>query len=304
MSALAFAFLCLVWGTTWLAIKLTLQAIPPFSGAALRFIVAAVILFLFSRFNGISLKISRSQFKMLLWSGLLLYVLDYGLIYWGEQYLSAGVTAIFFATFPLFTGIFATFVFRDELFHWNKFFGLALGFIGILVIFYDQLLQTDFETIVIFAVLAIILAAIGGALSTVMVKKYLTGIHAVSLSLHQMIWGAASLFLFGVVAGELPNIHFQTRSFLAVLYLGAVGSALAFVLYYWLLRRIGAISLSFVIYVTPVIAIIVDWLYFGQLVSLRTIGGLILIFLGITLSQINAYRAMLQRRHAAIPALI
>ena len=299
MSALAFAFLCVVWGTTWLAIKLTLESIPPFSGAALRFMVAATILLLFSRFRGISLRINRSQFKILFWSGLLLYVLDYGLIYWGEQYLSAGVTAIFFATFPLFTGIFATFVFRDELFNWNKFFGLALGFAGILIIFYDQLLQTDFKTIVVFAILAIILAAIGGALSTVMVKKYLSGIHAVSLSLHQMIWGAASLLLFGVFAGELPHVHFRAKSVLAVIYLGAVGSALAFVLYYWLLRRIGAISLSFVIYVTPVIAIIVDWLYFGQLVSLRTVGGLLLIFLGITLSQINAYRSMLQRRRAA-----
>lgn len=286
------AFLCTVWGTTWIAIKYSLEGIPPFLGAMARFCVALAILFVFARLKGISLALPGRHFKYVFWSALLLYLFDYGLIYWGEQYLYAGVTAVFFATFPLFTGLVSNFIFKNEAFRWGKFAGLLLAFAGIAVIFYDQLLATDFSGMVAWASLGIIAGAFGGAVSLVMVKKYLSNVQSVSLTLHQMVWGVIILGITGLLRGEASNIHLTVRSGLAVVYLGAFGSALAFVLYYSLLKKMSAITVSSIVYVTPVIAILVGWLLLDETITLRIALGTLVIFGGIAISQLPEYRKM------------
>ena len=287
---LTFAFLCTVWGTTWVAIKISLEGLPPFGGAALRFTIALVLLFLYAKLNKISLKMNRKIFVVVAFSAFLMYPIDYGLIYWGEQYLSAGVTAIFFATFPLFTGIWATFLFRNEKFHWNKFIGLTLAIVGIAIVFLDQLLITQFEQTVVMGTLAIILGAAGGSMSVVIIKKYLTGVNSVSLSFHQMLQGVIYLMFFSLVAENYSDFHPNLRVILAVVYLGLFGSAIAFALYYWLLQKVSAISLSLIIYITPIVAIVVDYFMFGQVIKIRAIIGMIIIFSGIAFVEMNIRR--------------
>lgn len=99
MPFLVFFFLCVVWGTTWIAIKISLEGLPPFLGASLRFSLALLLLLSYIVWKSISLRLPRRDFLVIASSAFLMYALDYGLIYWGEQYLSAGVTAIFL---PLF----------------------------------------------------------------------------------------------------------------------------------------------------------------------------------------------------------
>jgi drug/metabolite transporter (DMT)-like permease len=287
---LTFAFLCTVWGTTWVAIKISLEGLPPFGGAALRFAIALVLLFLYARLNKISLKMNRKNFVVVALSAFLMYPIDYGLIYWGEQYLSAGVTAIFFATFPLFTGIWATFLFRNEKFHWNKFIGLTLAIVGIAIVFLDQLLITQFERTVMMGTLAIILGAAGGSMSVVIIKKYLTGVNSVSLSFHQMLQGVIYLMFFSLVAENYSDFHPNPRVILAVIYLGLFGSAIAFALYYWLLQKVSAITLSLIIYITPIVAIVVDYFMFGQVIEVRAVIGMIIIFSGIAFVEMNIHR--------------
>ena len=287
---LTFAFLCTVWGTTWVAIKISLEGLPPFGGAALRFTIALVLLFLYAKLNKISLKMNRKIFVVVAFSAFLMYPIDYGLIYWGEQYLSAGVTAIFFATFPLFTGIWATFLFRNEKFHWNKFIGLTLAIVGIAIVFLDQLLITQFEQTVVMGTLAIILGAAGGSMSVVIIKKYLTGVNSVSLSFHQMLQGVIYLMFFSLVAENYSDFHPNLRVILAVVYLGLFGSAIAFALYYWLLQKVSAISLSLIIYITPIVAIVVDYFMFDQVIKIRAIIGMIIIFSGIAFVEMNIRR--------------
>ncbi|MEJ2048568.1 MAG: EamA family transporter [Calditrichota bacterium] len=287
---LTFAFLCTVWGTTWVAIKISLEGLPPFGGAALRFTIALALLFLYARLNKISLKMNRKNFVVVAFSAFLMYPIDYGLIYWGEQYLSAGVTAIFFATFPLFTGIWATFLFRNEKFHWNKFIGLTLAIVGIAIVFLDQLLITQFERTVMMGTLAIILGAAGGSMSVVIIKKYLTGVNSVSLSFHQMLQGVIYLMFFSLVAENYSDFHPNLRVILAVIYLGLFGSAIAFALYYWLLQKVSAITLSLIIYITPIVAIVVDYFMFDQVIEFRAIIGMLIIFSGIAFVEMNIRR--------------
>lgn len=283
-------FLCLLWGTTWIAIKYTLEGIPPFLGAMARFIVATTCLFIYAKSKRISLGLEAGSFKYILLSSILLYLFDYGLIYWGEQYLYAGVTAVFFATFPLFTGLVATFVYKNERFQLNKFIGLIVAFCGITLIFYDQFIITDFSGMVIWASAAIIVSAFSAALSLVMVKKYLSHVPTIPLTLHQMLWGVLILGIIGLLRGEAAQVALTPRVALSVIYLGAVASALAFVLYYTLLKEMSAVTLSSIIYVTPLIAIFIGWILLDESITLRIIIGTAVIFGGIATAQAGEYR--------------
>ncbi len=296
LQLVAFVFLCFVWGTTWVAIKVTLEGFPPFLGASARFIVAILVLFLYTRWQSISLKVERRDFPAIIISAFLMYTLDYGLVYWGEQHLSAGVTAIFFATFPLFTGIWSNFLFHHERFRWHKFAGLILGFLGIVVVFYDQLIATHFSQLVILATLAIIAGAAGGAMSVIIIQKYLNHLHPITLSFHQMLQGIIFLGLFGLLLESPGAVQMNNRVGFALLYLGLVGSALAFTIYYWLLQHLSAITLSLIIYITPLVALVVDYWVYGEVVAMRTILGMFVIFAGIALTEAERYRNVLHHR--------
>jgi putative membrane protein PagO len=292
LQVLAFILLCIIWGTTWLAIKISLAGIPPFLGAAFRFTVASVILLIYARLTKAPMKLNKSDFKNVVITALLLYPVDYGLIYWSEQHLSAGVTAIFFATFPLFMSILSNFIFKNETLNKWKSIGVMIGFSGVVIIFYEQLLRTNYELIIVIAIIAVIVAAASAATSTLIVKKHLGHISTAPLTLHQMFWGLLSLFIISFSFQETTDVNVNWQVAAAVLYLGAVGSALAFVLYYWLLKKISAITLSFIIYITPVVAIFADWLVFGETIALKTFVGMLLIFAGIALSQ----KGMIRRK--------
>jgi drug/metabolite transporter (DMT)-like permease len=285
MRLAIFIFLCIVWGSTWLAIKVSLQGIPPFLGAAVRFLVAAVLVLGIAFIKRANLKISLRDFKILALTAVLMYAFDYGLIYWAEQYLSAGVTAIFFATFPLFTSIWTNFVFRNESFRWRSFVGIVIGFTGILVVFFDQLLLTHFDLMVTMASVAVVVAAAGAAASAVIIKKHIKGLNHYAITFHQMAVGVLILFTLGFLIDNPGEIEITTKVCLAVLYLGLAGSALAFVLYYWLLTQMSAITLSFIIYITPIVALVFDFIFFDELISPSACVGMILVFSGIWVSQ-------------------
>ncbi len=297
---LGFAFLSLLWGTTWLAIKFSLQGFPPFFGACLRFGLATFILYLYMKWKKIPIKVTKREFWLLLLTAFLIYFIDYGFIYWGEQYLNAGVTAIFFATFPLFTAIFANFLFKSEGFSWNKLSGLLLGFFGIFIVFYDQLVRTQFNNKILMASIAIIISAASGALSTVMIKKFLSHMNTFTLTIFQLIWGTLFLGIYSTLGEDLSQVSFTFKAVTAVVYLGILGSAVAFVVFYKLLQHMGAITLSLIIYITPLVAVFVDYLFFGEFLSLRALIGTCTIFTGIWITQLtkdrlNRLRSRLKR---------
>lgn len=294
-----YLLLCFIWGTSWVAIKFSLLGFPPFLGAALRFFLASLLLAGYARWKSIPLTPSRESLRDVVWTAFLVYVVDYGLIYWGEQYLSAGVTAIFFSTFPLFAALFANFLFRSEPFRARVQVGLGLGFLGVLVIFERELLQTRFDPVLAVASVGVLISAGAGALSSLWVKQRLTKIHPVALSLQQMVLGATALLVIGL-ATEREAVHLTTESLLAILYLGMAASALAFVLYYWLLQKLSAITLSLLVFVLPVVAVVFDWLLLGQTLALQTALGMVVILCGVGLAMMASTPAL--RRKSRLQA--
>lgn len=290
MKLLAFLSLCLIWGTSWIGIKFTLEGFPPFLGAAARFGLAVVFLFLYARASRVSLRIGRESYGPILVCAVLNYAIDYGLIYWGEQYLSAGVTAIFFGTFPLFTAAFSGLLLPGERLRWPIAFALAAGFAGVVLTFYQEFVDTRFDSRVAWATAAIVVSAIAAALSNIVIKRRLGKVHPIPLSLHQMLWGVLMLAAVGVLRGETALLQPGTRAILATVYLGLVASALAFSLFYWLLQNMNIVRLSLIVYIFPVVALLVDWLVVGRSIALRTVAGMALIFTGIAFSEFYSSR--------------
>jgi drug/metabolite transporter (DMT)-like permease len=298
----SFLLVAVLWGTTWTAIKVSLQGYPPFVGATLRFVAAIAILTLYARLMRISLTLPRGTARWVVATSMLLYVIDYGLIYWGEQYLNAGVTAILFAVLPLATALVSSFAFRSETLCYRTLAGIVLGLGGTVLVFFDQLATTHFSVSVAWASIAVVVAALAAALSVVIAKRDLMIVPPVPLAIHQMLWGSLGLGIIAVVRGEWQDIHYSLQSTVALLYLGVCGSAAAFVMYYALLRTMAASALSTISYITPLVAVFCSWLLLNESISARVWVGTAAVFAGIAIVQFDYLTAI--ARSATRPGAI
>jgi drug/metabolite transporter (DMT)-like permease len=293
-----FIAVSLIWGTTWVAIKFSLVAFPPFSGAMFRFVVAIAVLWAYASFKRISLTIPRHLLGYVAGTGLLLYVVDYGLIYWAEQYLTAGVTAIFFASLPLATALVSTITYKNEAFCYRKLTGILVGLVGIVIVFFDQVSATRFTAAILIACIAVVVAAIAAAFNVAIAKRHLMTLGAISLTVHQMIWGVGGLAVIATYLGEWSTVRYSETAIAAMLYLGVMGSAIAFVLYYVLLKTMHASTLATITYITPLIAVATGWWFLGESISMRAIVGALIIFLGIAIIQFEPLMSFARRAQA------
>ena len=295
MKYLTFLLVALIWGTTWTAIKLSLEGYPPLIGATLRFVFGIAMLGLYARVTRLSLVLPRNTIVWVAVTATLVYVVNYGLVYWGEQYLTAGVTAILFAVVPLATMLGSVFALRTETFRCREFVGILFGFLGIVVVFFDPLVATGFNAKATLAAVAIVVAALAAAFNIVIVKRHLMLVGAVALTFHQMLWGTLGLGIISAITGEWRNVHYSLDATLAVLYLGLAGSAAAFVMYYSLLRTMRASALSTISYVTPLVAVFSGWMVLNESISLRVGGGVMAIFVGLATIEFDGLVAILRR---------
>ena len=275
----AFAMLCGIWGSTWLAIKIGLEGAPPFLSAALRFVVASVTLLALSALFRSKLPRGRVEWSLVAFYGILLFTVDYGLIYWGEgNGVGSGLSAILFATYPFQTAVAAHVLLPKERLTAQKLAGIALGFGGVLVIFRGQLVTTSDIAI---PMLAIVVAATCAAIASVAVKRW--GHDADPVSFNGIAMGTGALGLAGasLLAGERWAAPSWPAGGGAILYLAFAGSVVTFVTFLWLLKRIEATSLSYIAFVTPIVAV-----FLGYVARNEVLDVLVLVGAGITLAGI------------------
>jgi len=250
----AFAMLCVIWGSTWLAIRIGLQGAPPFLAASLRFIVASVTLVILASVFRSKWPSNRTEWALVGFVGLVLFTADYGLIYWGEQVVESGLSAILFATLPLQTALVANALLRGERLTVQKLAGISLGFGGILLIFRGQIGTAGLDKA--FPMLAIVLSATCAAFATVALKRWGQATDPVTFNAVAMAVGAASLGLVSFAAREPWQMPTWPAGIGAILFLALAGSVVTFVTWQWLLKTAEATSLSFVALITPITAVL------------------------------------------------
>jgi drug/metabolite transporter (DMT)-like permease len=277
------AALVLIWGSTWAAIRVSLEGIPPLLGVVLRFTLAGALLLALAPVLGV--RLGRSAVERRLWwvNALLTFTAAYSLINWAEMWMPSGLAAVLFATFPLFVAVMAHFFIPGERLRKSSLAGVLIGFIGVAVLFSEDLRAVGGSRTVLAAVL-MLLSALSSAVAYVAVKRWGTGIHPLSISGVSMGLGALLAIPLAWMGEQEKAISFGMRPVLALVYLAVVGSALAFSIYYWLLRRLPATTLSLINYATPVVAVLIGTLWLGEPFTLRIFLGALLVVAGVAIA--------------------
>ena len=274
--------LILVWGTTWSAILISLEGFPPYTGVAIRFAVAALVLAVLSRFAGVRFGRSRREIWVWLSQSVFAFGIAYGVVYWAEQWVPSGLSAVLFSTFPFFVALFAYGMLPEERLTVPGVLGILIGFGGVAVIFSDDLAALGGPRVA-FAALVFFLSPISAALGQVVVKRWGGGMHPFSLTTVPM---AMTAVLMGGIAalteGGRP-IVLELRPILALLYLSLFGSVLTFSLFYWLLERVKATRLSLITYGIPVVAVTIGTFFFDEPITARILVGSGLVVAGVAL---------------------
>jgi drug/metabolite transporter (DMT)-like permease len=279
------AFLCLVWGSTWLAIKIGLRDMPPFFAAGLRFLGASAILFALSRLQGVPGPRTRRQHAGLVALGFGVFALNYGVVYWAEQYLPAGVTAVLFAIHPLLVSLFAAWALPDEALSAGKLAGIALGFAGVAVLFLDDVSLSGPHAL--FAAAMLLLAPTASAVSNVALKKHAGDLHPYTIATLPMLYGGATMFAVSAFIEDWHRVHWTQSSVAALAYLTVFGSVLTFIVYYTLLKRVAISRLALISYLFPVVAVFISWLILGERLGPRGWIGSALVVLGVALAGVR-----------------
>jgi drug/metabolite transporter (DMT)-like permease len=274
-----YAIVSFVWGSTWLAIKIGLESIPPFLGAGIRFAVATAILFVIVRVRGLRVPFSADAKKVYLVLGLLSFGAGYALAYWGEQYITSGLCSVLFAAFPFCVAGFSHFLLENERLTTFKVAGIALAVGGLVIIFWEDLRLSD--SFAILGMAAVLLSAVVQGLTLVLVKKHAHALNPFAMNMVGMALGTIVLLVLGFASESRHSIVWSTAAMGSVLYLAAVGSVLAFVTYYWLLKRIEAVYLSLTTLINPIVAVLLGALVLGESLAPHTIGGASLVFAGL-----------------------
>ena len=275
-ARLVWLILCVIWGSTWLFIKLGLENLPPITFAGIRFVIACAILYLLIRARGIVLPDNRRDWGLLALTGVLSFSFNYGLVFWGEQYISSGLAAVLQATLPAFGLVIAHFHLPGERMTWSKIFGVVIGFVGVAVVFSNQLAIAGGKALA--GSVALVLSAFFAAYSNVLVKAYGRKLEPAVLSGGQMFFGLIPLLLIGIpLEGNPFRFNWTPMALVALLYLAVVGSVIAFMLYYWLVQHMEVTKTMLISLVTPVVAVVLGMVVLGEDLSWRTIAGGIMI---------------------------
>lgn len=273
----AFTTLCVVWSSTWLVIKVGLTDLPPISFAALRFLIAFVILFAVSVGRVRLLPRNRSDWTLLAATGVMMFAINYGLLFWGELHVSSGLAAVLQAMIVIFGMFFAHWLIPAEPMRAQQVLGAVVAGGGVALI--CGRLFDHGGIMAFWGALGIVIGGAAAAYSNVMLKRRALDLAPAMIAAWQMVFGTVPMLVLGyAIEGNPLNFRWTGLAIFCLLYLAVIGSALTFLLLYWLLPRIPVNNLQTISLITPPGAVAFGWLLGGETFSLWSLvgGGLVL----------------------------
>jgi drug/metabolite transporter (DMT)-like permease len=276
---LAFFAIYVLWGTTFLGIRIAVEELPPLFAAGARFFLAGVVLYGFMRIRGAPGP-TTSQWRSLAIIGLLMFVAEYGPLFWAQKYVPSGIASVLEATIPLITMALEVWVFRRQRFHWPLLAAVLMGFVGVGAL----LFHNGEQTFGILPCLAILAGATAWSLGSVLNRSLDLPESRPLTSGAAMVLGGGMLLVLSACFGELhPFPHVSMRGALALLYLIVCGSLLGFTAFVWLLARMPATRVASHAYVNPVVAVALGYFVAGEAITARTLIGTALVLASVVL---------------------
>jgi drug/metabolite transporter (DMT)-like permease len=270
----------MIWGSTWLAIKFQLGEVNPALSVAYRFSLASLLLLGFSKLRGLTLRFSLRQHAFIALQGLLLFCINYLLVYVAELHLTSGLVAVIFSTL-VFMNIFLGALFLKTRVRPNVVIGGALGLVGIAMVFMTELKAFNLQDIGFVGLLlgfgGTLFASLGNITAA---RNQREGLPVVQTNAFGMGYGAIAMYIYALVGG-IPFSFSLTPTYLSsLLYLAVFGSAIAFWAYLTLLGRIGVERAAYASMLYPLIALGISTFFEGYEWSITAMLGVMLVVVG------------------------
>lgn len=284
MIPVLYGLVCLIWGSTWLAIKIGLDGVPPFLGAGLRFSLAALILWGLVLAAGLSPRLTPRGRRAALIAGVLGFGICYSLVYWAETRVATGLVAVLCAVAPLITALLTAFVARTETLTRRKAAGIAIGIAGVTVLFWPREGVASADAL---GLLAAFVSSVGAAGNLVAQSLWSRKDDARVLNAWSMTLGAALILGLSLVFERGAAVTWTPSNVGAILYLAILGTVVAFLAYYKLLHALPATQVSMITLIFPVVAILLGWVVLGETLNANAGIGIALIMGGVGLALVK-----------------
>jgi drug/metabolite transporter (DMT)-like permease len=280
-AVVAWVAVCLIWGTTYLGIRVALETIPPATVGALRYLVAGVALAIILRARGETLP-GPSHWNGLALLGFLMIAIGNGGVIWAEQWVPSGIAAVVLASAPFWmTGLEAALPGGERITR-RALTGLVVGFVGILMLIWPELTAGgELGRQFVIGVIALQIAEVGWALGSSYSRRHARDENALGAAALQMIFGGAFMAIAATVRGEWADLTFSLRSGLAELYLIVFGSLVGYTSYVYALKHLPVSTVSLYAYVNPVIAVVLGTLLLSEPFGWRVVIAAAVVFTGV-----------------------
>ncbi len=277
MKVVVWLILALIWGTTWIFIKIGLDDLPPIAFAAARFLLGVILLFFVIKIQKIPLPKTAKEWRLIALTGVLQFSVNYSMVFWSEQYITSGLAAVLQSMITVFGLILAWYFLPNERITKLKIIAVTMGIIGVGVIFYDQLSVQSFMAFL--GCIGVVIGSYAAAQASILVKSKGGAILPAALVFCQMLCGLPAIIIYSLIAEGNPlTFHWTWKAVGCILYLTIAGTIAAFWLYYWLLGKIESTKAMMISLVTPLLAVVIGWLVLGEKLPPQTgIGGLLII---------------------------
>jgi drug/metabolite transporter (DMT)-like permease len=298
MIFLNFIMMCMIFGTTFLAIKIGVDAgTPPFFSAGIRFFIAGFLLFVFFVWKG-RVRVSLFFSKEMLITGICLTFGTFSTLYWAEQYVTSGVAAVLSATGPIMILILQTFILKEKG-SWSSIIGCLIGIIGVAFLIVPGF-SLQMNGLWIMGCLAVVLGNFcyaSGTIYTKHVSKKFSNSSPVALNAVQMMHGGLLLVLLSSFTETVHVSDFQSSATLgSTLYLIVFGSMAGHSLYYWLVSRTNPVFPSTWLYISPLIAVVIGVMFYEEFFSWLTGVGALAIIMGTFLVNLQTLRGFVKKK--------
>lgn len=277
-TLLAFAIIYFVWGSTFLAIRVGVHEVPPFLLAGMRFLTAGIILYSWMRATGTASPTAKQWIGASL-LGTVIFVLDYGCLFWAEQRVPSGIAAVILATIPVFMTLLEIILLRTQRLTFRLALALLIGIAGVAVLMNHSLTLGEVP-IDRMGATALIIASFSWSVAAVVTRRIPLPDSKPMSAAAQMIGGGAQLFVLAALTGEFAVFHphaVSRAAWFALIYLIIAGSIAGFTAYVWLLHYESPTRVGTYAYVNPVIAVILGYFFGGEALGRRTILGTLFI---------------------------
>jgi drug/metabolite transporter (DMT)-like permease len=291
---LGFILICIIWGSTWLFIRLGLESLTPVISAGIRFSLASILVYGLMSYKKISLQADSLSIRLYFVLAFFSYIIPFGLVYWAEQFIPSGLASIIFAVMPFGVILFTRLAIQNTEIKFAQYLGVIIGFVGIVTIFSEDLtidISNNF-----FGMLAVLLSATMQASIAVTIKKYGSHLNPLSMNFIPLLIAGLIMIPLAFIIEDSSSWKFDSIALGSVFYLALFGTLITFTTYYWLLKRMNIVILSLSTFITPIVAVILGWLILNEKFSSQAMIGSAMVLIGILFANFNGLKNYIKSR--------